>query len=611
MDLKYHILLNITLLAAAVLNISCSTGRNTSASRAYHELTTRYNIYHNAEENYTRLLEAQLINSNDKWFELLTFHPGEKSTNKEIPGGPFDAVIDKTAKSIVEHSITAKPRRDPSKAHSTEYRQWLKQEEFNPYIKNSWLLMGKAYVQNGDYNEALSVFKEIQRIFPNEKELIAEAQIWMLRSYVGLNNKFEADNMIYILKSSKIPNDLEPLFNQEHTNYLLFNKQFAEALPYLQKTIDQEKRHLQKKRLQFLQGQIYMLLNKKELALKSFQKVKGIRTPPEVSRHASFYQATITNGEKQNSYFNDSIAQIINHNVSLEHIGSNLAHSVQATNKSDSSNFYIATPIVRVKANKYIGQEHLNKASSVTDLKESYSLLLFLEGNSNLLNQLLFATTNFNFSNFKLRTFKTTPIRISSKQAVKIEPFISLSETTRYLNQIKSDSTFRNEIPGIIFPLIAEEVKTDSILHYGKKEDLNESSYIYPIKLSLNPEKVNRENATTVKEAKEVEEVERVENEGPNHPVLQPTTPTKQPRINPSELKRRLEQNEAEAIRRSREANREDNREQLLRERARDREQRIKDREKEIRERERKREAELKQREREREQRIHEQQRNR
>ncbi|HLW09679.1 MAG TPA: tetratricopeptide repeat protein, partial [Fermentimonas sp.] len=444
MDLKYHILLNITLLAAAVLNISCSTGRNTSASRAYHELTTRYNIYHNAEENYTRLLEAQLINSNDKWFELLTFHPGEKSTNKEIPGGPFDAVIDKTAKSIVEHSITAKPRRDPSKAHSTEYRQWLKQEEFNPYIKNSWLLMGKAYVQNGDYNEALSVFKEIQRIFPNEKELIAEAQIWMLRSYVGLNNKFEADNMIYILKSSKIPNDLEPLFNQEHTNYLLFNKQFTEALPYLQKTIDQEKRHLQKKRLQFLQGQIYMLLNKKELALKSFQKVKGIRTPPEVSRHASFYQATITNGVKQNSYFNDSIAQIINHNVSLEHIGSNLAHSVQAPNKANSSNFYIATPIVRVKANKYIGQEHLNKASSVTDLKESYSLLLFLEGNSNLLNQLLFATTNFNFSNFKLRTFKTTPIRISSKQAVKIEPFISLSETTRYLNQIKSDSTFRN-----------------------------------------------------------------------------------------------------------------------------------------------------------------------
>ena len=235
-----------------------------------------------------------------------------------------------------------------------------------------------------------------------------------------------------------------------------------------------------------------------------------------------------------------------------------------------------------------------------------------MEGNSNLLNQLLFATTNFNFSNFKLRTFKTTPIRISSKQAVKIEPFISLSETTRYLNQIKSDSTFRNEIPGIIFPLIAEEVKTDSILHYGKKEDLNESSYIYPIKLSLNPEKVNPENVTTVKEAEEkVEEVKRVENEDPNHPVLQPATPTKQPRINPSELKRRLEQNEAEAIRRSREANREDNREQLLRERARDREQRIKDREKEIRERERKREAELKQREREREQRIHEQQRNR
>ena len=38
-------------------------------------------------------------------------------------------------------------------------------EEFNPFISNVWLLLGKAHFQNGDYDEALSVFAEIIRIF--------------------------------------------------------------------------------------------------------------------------------------------------------------------------------------------------------------------------------------------------------------------------------------------------------------------------------------------------------------------------------------------------------------------------------------------------------------
>src|SRR5690606_11271076 len=46
-------------LACITLFTGCSTRRNTIATRAYHELTTRYNIYFNAEEAYHEILKER------------------------------------------------------------------------------------------------------------------------------------------------------------------------------------------------------------------------------------------------------------------------------------------------------------------------------------------------------------------------------------------------------------------------------------------------------------------------------------------------------------------------------------------------------------------------
>ena len=42
-----------------ILGMGCSTKKNTPGTRAYHELTTRYNIYFNASEAYNEILENQ------------------------------------------------------------------------------------------------------------------------------------------------------------------------------------------------------------------------------------------------------------------------------------------------------------------------------------------------------------------------------------------------------------------------------------------------------------------------------------------------------------------------------------------------------------------------
>ena len=113
-----------------LVSFGCSTKRNTAATRAYHELTTRYNVFFNAEMAYEDALQNIYDSHKDNYNELLTMYPNSSipgDTIEKKPGGAFDYVIEKTTKAIQEHSISAKPVRDASRMDNQDYREWLQQ----------------------------------------------------------------------------------------------------------------------------------------------------------------------------------------------------------------------------------------------------------------------------------------------------------------------------------------------------------------------------------------------------------------------------------------------------------------------------------------------------
>jgi len=281
------------ILYGMMLGMGCSTQRNTPGTRAYHELTTRYNIYYNAEKAYSEILENQSEYFTEDYTTLLPFYPATPVQEKKLAGGPFDPVVEKTSRAIREHSISAKPRRDPSQPQTQAFRQWLRQEEFNPFIHKAWLLLGKAHLQNGDYDAALAVFMQIQRLFNQDKELITETEIWLLRTYSEMGRDYDAGNMLYALQSKTIPPHLHDLYTETYAARLIHKKEYAAAIPWLKKTIDREKDFRQKKRLQYLLGQIHALIGEKAMAWKAFEDVKGLSTPAEFSRQASLAQLAL------------------------------------------------------------------------------------------------------------------------------------------------------------------------------------------------------------------------------------------------------------------------------------------------------------------------------
>lgn len=532
------------LLILAFLLLGCSSKRNTSGLRAYHELKTRYNIFYNAQNNYEEIIESQLSDLNIDWFQMQPFYPNSNATPNAQPGGPYDVVIDKLINAIQDHSISSKPRRNPSKARSLEYRQWLRQNEFNPFMKNVWLLLGKAYVQNGDYEMALAVFNEIMIIFPNEIDLISETQIWMMRSYTEMNRIYDAENIAFILQSRKLTENLQTGFNEGYAHLLYHKKNYREAIPYINKTIDKEKNTIQKRRLQFIKGQIYKQIGETELSYKSFEKIKGISTPYEYSLNASIYQdSTFIISElpvsDHISYVNETqhnpseasyITEI--NNLKLPFQEEQLyqkAWQAYTENKSDLVNtFYhefknqypdselmpqfqflnaltyatlgeinmvevelmtivnqfpetnsaiLASNILNNISLGHVFPENAtwltkwdNTISSklVTDSfqideMDTHNILLIMPNGTEELNKLIFATANFNFSQFSLRTFNLSTIYLIPEKIIKIESFYSLHDAVRYVDLLKTDTIFSNSIPGDIFPLIISEENLKSV----------------------------------------------------------------------------------------------------------------------------------------------------
>lgn len=296
---KTHIVFRI--LVISLIIAGCSTKKNTSVTRAYHEMTTRYNVFFNAQELYDEALYNQSAGFSDNYSELLPLYPFTKSTAKNTFGGPFDGVIEKTTKAIQKHSISAKPKRDSLQQSSVEYSDTLRQQEFNPFLKNVWLLMGKAHVQNQDYERGIEVFKQTINLFENDTDVVSEAQIWMMRSFTEIDRFHDVEALIDALQSRSLPAALNASFAKKHTHYLLEKKMYAQAVPYLIQTIEAESNAMQKRRMRFLLGQLYALLGKNNLAFEAFEKVKGLTTPYEVTLNAVVQQSAVATGNREQS----------------------------------------------------------------------------------------------------------------------------------------------------------------------------------------------------------------------------------------------------------------------------------------------------------------------
>lgn len=256
--------------------VSCSPKKNNAATRKYQAFITKYNIYYNGDTHFKETLKEMENKYDDDYSQLLFMHPAEarNSPKSPQPQGSFDRSIEKAQKAIQLRSITKKPKKKSGK-RDEKYKEWLKREEYNPFLHNAWLMMGRSQFFNGDFLGAASTFFYTSKHFRWLPETVTEARLWQARSYCALEWLFETENIIVKIKEDELTNNtLKELYNNVYANYYIKLNDYDKAIPYLLKAIDHAD-GAQKTRLRFLLGQLYSRIGEKEKAYQAYKKAGG------------------------------------------------------------------------------------------------------------------------------------------------------------------------------------------------------------------------------------------------------------------------------------------------------------------------------------------------
>ena len=279
------------------LAAACSSNKkNTAFNRQWQAFNTRYNVYYHGSEHYKETLNELEKTYEDDYSRQVLMHPVEALEDPKLPqpSGDFTRTIEKMQKAIQLHAISKKPAKRSSSQKEKAFRA---REEFNPFLHNAWLLMGKGQYFNGDFLGAASTFFYTAKHFSWMPEVVTEARLWQARSYCALDWTYEAENALHLVKEKDLTNkSLRILYNFVQADYLIRVDRKEEAVAFLRMAAEGASGS-QKTRLWFLLGQLYENLGQKQNAYMAFKKAEGgPATPYRTKFNARIKQSEVFAG---------------------------------------------------------------------------------------------------------------------------------------------------------------------------------------------------------------------------------------------------------------------------------------------------------------------------
>ena len=288
---------SLILISGILLLNSCSSTKNTSGTRWYHSVNTRYNVYFNGNEAYNQAWKAQLEGYTENYSQMIFMYPvSALPKDKTTSGGAFDKAIEKAVKAIKMHSIQTKPERNQGKVRDPKYREFLNRKEYNPFLHNAWMLMARSQFYNGDFLEAASSFSYISRLYETQPEVAIPAKLWKARCYSEMGWFYDADDILSKLMNAPLSKSQKDLFSQIYADYLIKQKQYTEAVPYLKAANKAEKNKRQRTRQKYLLGQLYAATGQKDQAYKAFGEVSSSNAPYIIELSAKIRQTEVYPG---------------------------------------------------------------------------------------------------------------------------------------------------------------------------------------------------------------------------------------------------------------------------------------------------------------------------
>lgn len=269
-----------------ILIESCSTAKNTAATRWWHAFNSRYNTYYNGAVAYVEGSLEKENGNHDNYTGILPLYTVRNKGSRDLGKANFDRAILKAEKVIDRHSIKQRPQWKSNKRKTDRDREWLSRKEYNPFMWKAWMLMGRSQFHEGNLDNAISTFAYMSMLYRTQPAIYSRAQAWLAKCYIENDQAYDAEDIIRNNRRDSIPWQASNDWDYTLADYYLLTNDYKSAIPYLRNVISHEKRRKQKAREWFIMGQVCQAAGMNSEAYKAYGKVIGMNPPYQLEFNA-------------------------------------------------------------------------------------------------------------------------------------------------------------------------------------------------------------------------------------------------------------------------------------------------------------------------------------
>jgi len=294
----------------------CSTEKNTVVSRAYNNLTAHYNVYFHGKESLRAGIDKINKSAEDDYSKVLPLYKSSNPATATVASADMDNAVLKGSKLIQTHSITKKPKR--RKNRSKSYIKFASQEEFNKWVDDAYILMGKAYFYEHNYMSAIENFNYVLRKFPDDPSTYI-ANIWLVRSYTELERYVEAYELIQVLQGDEnFPKRLDGELAAITSDYYARQLSYSEGIPFLSIAVKQAAKKQDRLRYTYILAQWYQQTGNTDKASQTFRDVARMNPPYKMAFNAHINAAGTFTGTGDAEKLKKELRKLLRDKKNLE-----------------------------------------------------------------------------------------------------------------------------------------------------------------------------------------------------------------------------------------------------------------------------------------------------
>jgi tetratricopeptide (TPR) repeat protein len=167
---------------------SCSTKKNTVVTRAYHNLTARYNGYYYSNESIDEGVYKIEKSHRDNFERILPIYvyPGPDKAKTTFP--EFDKAIKKSSLCIQRHAIKDKKGNEIASA--------------GKWIDNNWINIGISHFYKREFFSGIEAFEYVVRTYSKSEDKYS-AMLWLIKSHNEIGAVSSSEPIISFLKNER------------------------------------------------------------------------------------------------------------------------------------------------------------------------------------------------------------------------------------------------------------------------------------------------------------------------------------------------------------------------------------------------------------------------